>query len=459
MTERALKTAPETPEMADPDEVTPESPATRLLDALRAGDDAGVLAEVGQTTTVMAENMPWACRGPDEVQTMLREARERFPGLTFESSTRHVGFGLVIEEARVRDEHAEAAAAEAATRDEEAETAAGDAAVVAYDHHQDTHPMWDEPAAERRAAEMSLWRERAEVDAAPMPLNMPVRVTVKHDDLQVHEVRLSFPAALLKRALGLHVDPLEMSLSEVQSAFIAPVGAGFTTHKLARPELTLVPPAPVDPPVAEPVPAEEPPRRRRRGPLLLLVALLVAAIAGGGWWVTQGSKTGDSAGTAPAAALTPAPTPTASTTPSTQPSSGPSSTQPPKVTRTRSTTAPVRKPSVTLKSDLAFGFNSATLSPQAKSAIDKVAREVRTAGLTGTIYVDGYTDNIGSAAYGLVLSERRATVVSNYLQSQLLGAPVSIVATGHGESHPIASNATTAGQKKNRRVTITLPKP
>ena len=34
---------------------------------------------------------------------MLREARERFPGLTFESSTRHVGFGLVVEEARVRD--------------------------------------------------------------------------------------------------------------------------------------------------------------------------------------------------------------------------------------------------------------------------------------------------------------------------------------------------------------------
>lgn len=447
--------------MADPEEVTPESPATRLLDALRAGDDAGVLAEVGQTTTVMAENMPWACRGPDEVQTMLREARERFPGLTFESSTRHVGFGLVIEEARVRDEQAEAEAAEAAARDAQAEPAAADAAVVAYEGHHadDTHPMWDEPAAERRAAAMSMWRERPEVAARPIPLNLPVRVTVKHDDLQVHEVRLSFPAALLKSALGLHVDPLEMSLSEVQSAFIAPVGAGFTTHKLARPELTLVPPAPVDPPLAEPAPAEEPPRRRRRGPLLLLVALLVAALAGGGWWVAQGSsKTGDTAGAA-TASVTPTPTPTATSTPSTQPSSGPTSTQPPKVTRTRSTTAPVRKPSVTLKSDLAFGFNSATLSRQAKAAIDKVARQVRTAGLTGTIYVDGYTDNIGSSAYGLVLSERRATVVSNYLQSQLLGAAVAIVATGHGESHPIASNATTAGQKKNRRVTITLPKP
>ena len=88
-----------------------------------------------------------------------------------------------------------------------------------------------------------------------------------------------------------------------------------------------------------------------------------------------------------------------------------------------------------------------------------MAHEVRSAGLTGKIYVDGYTDNIGSAAYGLVLSEHRASVVSDYLQSQLLGAPVSIVAVGHGESNPIASNATVAGQKQNRRVTITLPKP
>ena len=30
------------------------------------------------------------------------QARNRFPGLIYESRTRHIGFGLVIEEARVR---------------------------------------------------------------------------------------------------------------------------------------------------------------------------------------------------------------------------------------------------------------------------------------------------------------------------------------------------------------------
>ena len=115
---------------------------------------------------------------------------------------------------------------------------------------------------------------------------------------------------------------------------------------------------------------------------------------------------------------------------------------------------------MTLKSDLAFGFNSSTLSPEAKAAVAAVAQQVRTAGLTGKIYVDGYTDDIGSAAYGMLLSQRRADAVSDYLQSQLLGAP------GHrscpsGTASRTRSRATppTAGRQQNRRVTITLPQP
>ena len=55
------------------------------------------------------------------------------------------------------------------------------------------------------------------------------------------------------------------------------------------------------------------------------------------------------------------------------------------------------------------------------------------------------------------LTPRDSSVMG--LQSQLLGAPVSIVSVGHGEANPVASNATTAGQKQNRRVTLTLPQP
>ena len=448
-----------------------DSPAVELLDALRRGDDLGVVAVCGDNTRVSAENVSWSCTGRDEIQAMLVRARERFPGLTFESRTRHVGFGLVIDEARVRDVRPDDDARridelESELEPEDARATEDSGRVehpVARHVDESLHPMYDEPATRRSSApgstSLSLWRDHS-LEGPPAPLNMPVRVTVRHDDLQVHEVTLSFPAALLKRALGLHVDPLEMSLSEVQSAFIAPVGAGFTTHTLARRELHLVPPVPDDPDPAE-IPAEtEPPRRRRRGRWVALLVALVAVATAGGWWYVQGRQAGQAADTAavsptPSAALSPSSVP--SSVPSTAPSSAPSSSQKPTVTHAKPANTPTRKPNVTLKSDLAFGFNSARLSPAAKSAIDKVAAQVRQAGLTGKIYVDGFTDSLGSAAYGQVLSQRRADAVSAYLQSQLLGAPVSIVSTGHGESDPVASNATAAGRKANRRVTITLP--
>jgi outer membrane protein OmpA-like peptidoglycan-associated protein len=315
----------------------------------------------------------------------------------------------------------------------------------------DVHPMWDEPATEKRNV-LAVWRHRAD-ELPPMRLNMPVRVTVRHDDLQVHDITLSFPAALLKRALGMHVDPLEMSLSEVQSAFIAPVGAGFTSYELASPELAVVPPP------AEPEPRmseeDEPPRRRRRLLAPALVVLL-ALLAAGGWWVVQGRDSNVTAGT-PTTSTSAQPTqqPTASTSPSAEATS----TTQPKVTHARPSDAPTREPNVVLtSSQLAFDKNSAVLSSQAKSLIDTTADEVRSRGLTGKIFVKGYTDNLGSAASGIRLSRQRAQAVSEYLGSQLVGVPVTIVVVANGEKDPIASNKTEAGREKNRRVTITLPK-
>jgi outer membrane protein OmpA-like peptidoglycan-associated protein len=281
---------------------------------------------------------------------------------------------------------------------------------------------------------------------------MPVRVTVRHDDLQVHEVTLSFPAALLKRALGMQVDRLEMSLSEVQSAFIAPVAAGFTTYTLARPELTLVPPPPGAP--ERWTPEGEPPRRRRRLLVPVLVAL-VAVVGAGGWWAVQGK---DSNVTAGPPTTSPSHPPTTQPSASTSPSAQPSSSKSPTVTHANPSNTPSRKPNITLKSAFAFGINSSSLSREAKAQIDKIASQVRRAGLTGKIYVDGYTDNLGSASSGMRLSRARATAVSEYLGSQLVGVPVTIVIVAHGEKDPIAKNSTEAGREKNRRVTITLPK-
>jgi outer membrane protein OmpA-like peptidoglycan-associated protein len=246
-----------------------------------------------------------------------------------------------------------------------------------------------------------------------------------------------------------------MSLSEVQSAFIAPLGAGFTTYELARPELSLAPPPP--PPTPEALDFDQPPRHRRGRVLMLpLLVLLLALVAGGTWYVAVQTKPSDQVATSPRVTNTAKPdrTHASSAPPSASSSSAPT------VTHEAPSNAPSRKPNVTLRSDLAFGFNSATLSGKARQAIAGVARQVRAAGLAGTIYVEGYTDNLGSATYGLELSRRRADAVSNYLRTQLVGVTgISIASIGHGEDDPIADNSTAAGRQANRRVTITLPKP
>ena len=85
------------------DDVDASSPATRLLDALGRGDLNSLLLEFRPTTIVRTEDRTWSVQGEEEVLYWLEEAFERFPGLVFDSHARHVGYGQVIEEARVRD--------------------------------------------------------------------------------------------------------------------------------------------------------------------------------------------------------------------------------------------------------------------------------------------------------------------------------------------------------------------
>jgi len=70
--------------------------------------------------------------------------------------------------------------------------------------------------------------------------------------------------------------------------------------------------------------------------------------------------------------------------------------------------------------------------------------------------IDGHTDNVGDPGANLVLSQQRAEAVKQYLQEKYGIAPERLTAAGHGERAPIASNDTSSGRFKNRRVTITV---
>ncbi len=67
------------------------------------------------------------------------------------------------------------------------------------------------------------------------------------------------------------------------------------------------------------------------------------------------------------------------------------------------------------------------------------------------LLINGHTDNVGKADKNMILSEKRAISVKNYLLSK--GVEESrIKATGYGDTMPVGNNKTKAGQKQNRRV-------
>ena len=73
--------------------------------------------------------------------------------------------------------------------------------------------------------------------------------------------------------------------------------------------------------------------------------------------------------------------------------------------------------------------------------------------------VTGHTDSRGSDDFNQRLSERRAESVGSYLGRRPGVDPRRIYTIGHGETMPIASNDTSSGRSRNRRVEIEIMPP
>jgi outer membrane protein OmpA-like peptidoglycan-associated protein len=112
---------------------------------------------------------------------------------------------------------------------------------------------------------------------------------------------------------------------------------------------------------------------------------------------------------------------------------------------------------ITLDTDILFAFGSAELSDAAKSALREISKALASA--KGEVKVVGHTDSIGSDAANQKLSEARAKAVAQQLTEGLGGSGPKIVASGKGESEPVAPNSKDGednpeGRAKNRRVEI-----
>ena len=97
-----------------------------------------------------------------------------------------------------------------------------------------------------------------------------------------------------------------------------------------------------------------------------------------------------------------------------------------------------------------FDINRTTVQRDAEEKTEKVAIFMRKYPDT-TAVIEGHSDEVGSSADNMRLSQSRADNVVSYLQKRGI-APSRLKAVGYGETRPVASNNTEAGKRLNRRI-------
>lgn len=107
--------------------------------------------------------------------------------------------------------------------------------------------------------------------------------------------------------------------------------------------------------------------------------------------------------------------------------------------------------------DVLFESGRAELKPGATSNLGQLVAFLAKYP-SRTVAIEGHTDSVGGDDYNLGLSQRRADSVRSHLVSRGVDA-ARIIATGAGESAPVASNESAAGRQQNRRVEVIISNP
>ena len=118
---------------------------------------------------------------------------------------------------------------------------------------------------------------------------------------------------------------------------------------------------------------------------------------------------------------------------------------------------------INLQADVLFDLGKAEIRPEAEAALDKVGAVIQQFP-NSKVWIDGYTDSIGSQNKNLALSKERAVAVKRWLVKKK-GLPARNITTeGFGEEKPVAPNINPdgsdnpEGRAQNRRVQITVEK-
>lgn len=104
--------------------------------------------------------------------------------------------------------------------------------------------------------------------------------------------------------------------------------------------------------------------------------------------------------------------------------------------------------------NISFLHGSATLTDDAGTTLNAVVQTL-SQHANIKLHVEGHTDSTGDPNFNLDLSTKRAQSVVDYLIAEGIDS-ARLVASGFGDSQPIASNETKEGRSKNRRIEFKL---
>lgn len=107
---------------------------------------------------------------------------------------------------------------------------------------------------------------------------------------------------------------------------------------------------------------------------------------------------------------------------------------------------------ITADERILFDLGSSVVKPDGEVFLQRVAK-IANEKTKAQISIKGHTDNVGTAASNLALSERRAQATKAILIKSGVDAK-RIIAKGYGLTMPIADNGTPDGRQVNRRSEI-----
>jgi outer membrane protein OmpA-like peptidoglycan-associated protein len=104
---------------------------------------------------------------------------------------------------------------------------------------------------------------------------------------------------------------------------------------------------------------------------------------------------------------------------------------------------------------LTFDSGQSRIKPESFDLLAKVEKAIDVFPRSELI-IEGHTDSFGGDDSNQKLSQERAESVQQYMINAMRIPTYRLIATGYGETRPVASNETESGRERNRRIDIVI---